>query len=165
MRKNIKPSEQLKPGTIVWSRDTNLRGLEWAPLDDVVMGGASESSIKIGNVFDGQWKGIVTTANNGGFAGIRTRTLAPGLDMSACRGLILTVKADGQRYKFIGRDDEEWNGIAWSLSFDTDANKVLNVKIPFTQLKPTKFAKTVVMVSVLFVSCMCICVLLRFSCM
>ena len=41
------------------------------------------------------------------------------------------------------RDDENWNGIAWSLSFDTTSNRFLDIKIPFAQLKPTKFAKTV----------------------
>ena len=145
IRKNIKPSEVLKPNSVVWSSESNIRGLEWAPLDDVVMGGASESTINIGTEFKGKWRGFVTTENNGGFAGIRTKLITPPLDCSGCRGIQMKVKGDGQRYKFIARDDEEWNGIAWSLSFDTKADKWVDVKIPFTQLKPTKFAKTVVL--------------------
>lgn len=65
----------------------------------------------------------MTTANNGGFAGIRTKTVTPGLDMSRCRGVVLRLTGDGQRYKFIARDSEEWNGIAWSYSFDTIKGK------------------------------------------
>jgi hypothetical protein len=91
----------------------------------------------------------VTTANSGGFAGIRSKTLTSPLgllrqyivfiyeyfhsnlkpkqiksnqikqDMSSCRGFLIKVKGDGQRYKFISRDDDQWNGIAWSYSFDT----------------------------------------------
>lgn len=135
----------MKPNSVVWSSGSNLRGLEWAPLDDVVMGGASESTINTGTEFEGKWRGFVTTENNGGFAGIRTKLVTPPLDCSECRGIQMKVKGDGQRYKFIARDDEEWNGIAWSLSFDTKADKWVDVKIPFTQLKPTKFAKTVVL--------------------
>lgn len=145
IRKNVKPSEVLKPNSVIWSSDSNIRGLEWAPLDDVVMGGASESTIDIGTQFAGIWKGFVTTENNGGFAGIRTKLMSPPLDCSACRGVVLKVKGDGQRYKFIARDDEDWNGVAWSLSFDTRNDKWIEVKIPFTQLKPTKFARTVIL--------------------
>ena len=147
VRKNVKPSEVLKPNSVVWSSDSNIRGLEWAPLDDVVMGGASESTINVGAQFAGEWKGFVTTENNGGFAGIRTKLISPPLDCSQCRGVILKVKGDGQRYKFIARDDEDWNGVAWSLSFDTKSDKWIEVKVPFTQLKPTKFARTVILPS------------------
>jgi hypothetical protein len=54
---------------------------------------------------------------------------SPFKDASACRGFVLKVKGDGKRFKFIARDDTEWNGIAWSTSFDTIAGKDIEVKI------------------------------------
>jgi hypothetical protein len=76
------PKEQgslISPESVLWSPTSNSLGFEWGALDDVVMGGASESKIEVGSKFSGLWEGIVTTANNGGFAGIRIKTLSPGL--------------------------------------------------------------------------------------
>lgn len=128
-------------GDVIWSKEDPK--IAFGPLDDVVMGGVSKSNLEVGAKFDGLWTGFVTSANNGGFAGIRSKIFDPKLDASSCRGLVLKLTGDGNRYKFIGRDDVEWNGIAWSTSFDTIANKFIEVKIPFTKLKPTRFARTV----------------------
>lgn len=116
--------------------------LQWGPLDDVVMGGVSKTALEPGQAFDGVWKGFVTSANNGGFAGIRTKLLRTPWDLSSCKGIRLRVVGDGNRYKFITRDDEEWNGIAWSYSFDTSRNTETTIQIPFTSLRPTRFART-----------------------
>ncbi len=37
---------------------SNEFNLSWGPLDDVVMGGASESKINVGTSFGGLWTGI-----------------------------------------------------------------------------------------------------------
>jgi hypothetical protein len=131
--------KSLKPGSILWSTSENPYELRWGPLDDVVMGGVSKSSIEPGETFDGTWKGIVSTANNGGFAGIRTKLFK--LDASACSGILLKVRGDGQRYKVIVRDDEDWNGTAWSESFDTVKGRTTEIKLPFNKFKPTRFAR------------------------
>jgi len=135
-------AEELYPNTEIWS-PKNPNNIRWGPLDDVVMGGASKSDISPGQDFNGVWKGYVTTANNGGFAGIRTQLLSRPKDISQCRGLVLRVCGDGNRYKFIIRDDDSWNGIAWSYSFDTIPSKTIEVKIPITSFVPTKFAKSI----------------------
>lgn len=133
----------VQPGSIIWSSSDQNPELEWGPLDDVVMGGASKSDLAPGGKFNSVWSGFVTSANNGGFAGIRTKIFNPFKDASTCRGFILKVKGDGNRFKFIARDDTEWNGIAWSTSFDTTAGKTIDVKIPWSKLIPTRFARTV----------------------
>ena len=129
-------------GFILWS-PTKQDLCEFGPLDDVVMGGASKSDLSPGQVFNGKWTGVTTSANNGGFAGIRCKMFDPALDVSSCEGIEFKVTGDGQRYKFIARDDTNWNGIAWSYSFDTKSNKLISIKIPFKKLRPTKFARTV----------------------
>lgn len=59
----------------------------------------------------------------GGFASVRTRNLAPPLDVSPYGGMALRLFGDGQRYKFIMRSSEVgdlaelrelcWLGFVW----------------------------------------------------
>lgn len=130
------------PGSIIWE-SKNPFSLQWGPLDDVVMGGVSKSNLEPGERFDGNWQGIVTSENNGGFTGVRTKLLRKPYDLSSGKGILLRVKGDGNRYKFILRDDEDWNGIAWSYSFDTVKGSLKEIKIPFDSLKATRYARTI----------------------
>lgn len=135
----------LNPGNALWSTTSNGNGVQWGPLDDVVMGGVSKSDLEPGQAFDGMWTGLVTSENNGGFAGIRTKLFTKPFDVTASQGFLLRIRGDGQRYKFIVRDDDEWNGVAWAFSFDTvkssNNGKLQEVKVPFGSLKPTKYAR------------------------
>jgi hypothetical protein len=63
-----KESVSVKPNDFVYST-SDYRDVEWGPLDDVVMGGASKTDLLPGEKFNGIWSGSITTANNGGFAG------------------------------------------------------------------------------------------------
>jgi hypothetical protein len=56
---------------------------------------------------------------------------------------MLKVRGDGQRYKFVARDSDNWNGIAWSTSFDTISGQQTEVKVPWDTLKPTMRARIV----------------------
>ena len=114
----------------------------WGSLDDVVMGGVSETILESGK-FNGRFRGIVRTERNGGFAGIRTKLFSTPLDISNVKGFKITVKGDGQRYKFIARDTSEWNGVAWSKSFDTKASATSTHSILISELKPTKFGRII----------------------
>lgn len=130
----------LARGDKLFSREENPLQLEWGNLDDVVMGGASCSAIE-----GSTWKGTIIT-EGGGFAGIRTKALEPALDASRCTGIRLRVKGgQGQRFKLIIRDDYDWNGIAWSYSFDTQTLLPGSVEVsaPFESFVPTKFARRV----------------------
>ncbi|NER32832.1 MAG: NAD(P)H-binding protein [Oscillatoria sp. SIO1A7] len=114
----------------------------WGALDDIVMGGVSESAIRLANnsaIFSGN----VSTANSGGFASVRTRNLKPPLDLSDCEGIDLRVKGDGKRYKFIIRTNPGWDSIAYCYSFDTVSNIPFTARIPFSDLIPIFRAKTV----------------------
>lgn len=113
----------------------------WGTVDDVVMGGVSESEIRL---VDGTalFTGNVSTANSGGFASIRTRNFDSPLNLAGYDGVELRVKGDGKRYKFFIRTEARWDGTAYSYSFDTVANTWINVRIPFTELTPVFRAKT-----------------------
>ena len=114
----------------------------WGVLDDVVMGGVSQSNIRL---YDNKaiFSGIVSTDNNGGFASVRTRNFNPPLDISEYEGIELRVIGDGKRYKFITRCEGKWDGIGYCYSFDTVYNFPTTIRIPFPDLIPVFRAKTV----------------------
>ncbi|MDX2097615.1 MAG: CIA30 family protein [Leptolyngbyaceae cyanobacterium bins.59] len=114
----------------------------WGALDDVVMGGVSASSFQLQNGF-GVFAGYVSTENSGGFASVRTRNFVPPLDLTGFTGIILRLKGDGNRYKFLVRDEDSWDSVAFAFSFDTFAEEWMTVQIPFSQMVPVFRAKTV----------------------
>lgn len=114
----------------------------WGALDDVVMGGVSQSGIQIGAA-TANFSGTVSTENSGGFASVRTRNFEPPLDLSEFDGIELRLKGDGNRYKFMLRTETRWDGIAHCYSFDTVADNWITVQIPFTAFTPVFRAKTV----------------------
>lgn len=129
----------LDKGETFWSvSETN--NIEWGSLDDVVMGGVSVSSFEISS-HGGIFSGNISESNNGGFAGVRTKVFDLPFDLSKCTGIKIKFKGDGQRMKLVLRDDSDWNGIAWTAIFDTDANRQRETRIPFNTLKATKYAK------------------------
>ncbi len=114
----------------------------WGALDDVVMGGVSESSIRLINNDGALFSGTVSTDNSGGFVSVRTRNFEPALDLSGYQGIDLRVKGDGKRYKFLLRCDSKWDSIAYCYSFDTVYNISTTIRVPFNQLIPVFRAKT-----------------------
>lgn len=113
----------------------------WGAVDDVVMGGVSESSIRlIPNA--ALFSGNVSTANSGGFVSVRTRNFDTPLDLCAYDGIELRVQGDGNRYKLILRSEEKWDGVGYCYSFDTIYNTLMTVRIPFADLIPVFRAKT-----------------------
>lgn len=121
--------------------DSNL-GQTWGAIDDVVMGGVSASSLQP-QEGAALFSGDVSTANSGGFVSVRTRSFEPPLNLSSYSGIELRVNGDGQRYKFLIRDQDSWDGVGYSYSFDTITDEWLNIRVPFTQLIPVFRAKTV----------------------
>jgi len=113
----------------------------WGAVDDVVMGGVSQSGIQLVDN-TALFAGNVSTANSGGFASVRTRNFDTPLDLSGYEGVELRVRGDGKRYKFFIRTESLWDGVAYSYSFDTVANTWINVRVPFSDLIAVFRAKT-----------------------
>ena len=63
------------------------------------------------------------------------------MDLSQFEGIQLTLKSrlkEGRnRFKLILRDEEAWDGIAWSHSFDIDpsGDSYLKIQIPFSDFR------------------------------
>jgi hypothetical protein len=127
---------------IDFQRPTQALQCLWGSLDDVVMGGVSQSGwswLPDGALFSGR----VSTANSGGFASVRSRNLNPPLDLSGYGGLRLLVKGDHQRYKFILRNSEGWDSLAYMTSFTTQVGEWQSVELSFSDLVATFRARSV----------------------
>ncbi len=114
----------------------------WGAIDDVVMGGVSASALSLGSdqaVFSGH----VSVENSGGFASIRTRNFATPLNLAGYEGIALRVRGNGQRYKLFLRPTEQWDGLGYAYSFDTDPLAITNLLLPFRNFVPVQRAKTV----------------------
>ena len=114
----------------------------WGAVDDVVMGGVSQSNIRLANQ-RAYFSGIVSTDNNGGFASVRTRNFSTPMNLADYEGIEIRVTGDGKRYKFITRCEGKWDGIGYCYSFDTVYNFPTTIRIPFKELIPVFRAKTV----------------------
>lgn len=156
---NKNPFLRVQPGDVLWqpaasstsSSKSSTSSFTFAPLDDVVMGGASSSTF---DKATGIWSGTVTDANNGGFVGIRN-TPAVNWDMTDCQGLKYKLKttastltsasatSSDKRFKFVVRDSTDFNGVTWSTSLVVPPNTISSVRVPLKTLIPALFAKTV----------------------
>lgn len=137
------PAPQPQAGVIFdFSQPSAVLEQTWGALDDVVMGGVSASSLR-SQPGSALFTGYVSTDNSGGFASVRTRNFEPSLDVSSYSGFELRVNGDGQRYKFLVRDEDSWDSVAFAGSFDTVANEWVTIRLPFADLVPVFRAKTV----------------------
>jgi len=146
------------PGDLLWSSDPNAnvnRNLKFtfAPLDDVVMGGVSSSTFS-----KGRWTGTVSDSNSGGFVGIRSTPFASAIDMNQCQGVEIRLRGSRDNiFKAVVRDSTDFNGVCWTSTFGgskgsgglfasfsgKEKTEEYTVKIPFQELIPTIFARTV----------------------
>ena len=97
----------------------------WGALDDVVMGGCSESGLYAAPGAGPKdadavvFSGAVSEGNNGGFASVRSKNYDTPLDLGGYEGLRITCKGDGQRYKLILRTSGAWDAVCYCVSLDT----------------------------------------------
>ncbi|KAG6557217.1 hypothetical protein Mapa_001144 [Marchantia paleacea] len=146
----VKENVGVRDGVILYTvTEKGPAGPAWGSLDDVVMGGVSESSMQVslnggengGPV--GLFKGIVSTSNNGGFASIRTKNFSPVQNLSAYEGIEMRIKGNGRRFKLIIRLSADWDAIGYTLSFDTAYNEWQTIRLPFKDFIPVFRAKSV----------------------
>ncbi|XP_062095197.1 protein HIGH CHLOROPHYLL FLUORESCENCE PHENOTYPE 173, chloroplastic isoform X2 [Humulus lupulus] len=146
----VKGSVALRNGKLVFGFEDNIyKELAWGALDDVVMGGVSEGAFQVdanggeNGQPTGIFRGVVSTANNGGFSSIRTKNFSVPEDLSAYDGLELRLKGDGRRYKFIVRTSTDWDALGYTTAFDTVEGQWQSVRLPFSSLRPVFRAKTI----------------------
>lgn len=115
---------------------------KFSPLDDVIMGGRSQSALRQISVGGrssrvGVFSGVVTTENNGGFCQIRAANLG-GINLTGYDGLELRVRGDGKRYKINLKNSMEPEFV-FQVSFDTvKSTEWQTIRLPFETFLPSR---------------------------
>ncbi|NBB86211.1 MAG: CIA30 family protein [Bacteroidetes bacterium] len=103
----------------------------FAPVDDVVMGGRSQSQLHA-RPGHASFQGTVSLAQGGGFASVQCTLEA---DWSAHDGVQLRVRGDGQRYAFNLYNAPRPRRIAYRHLFDAPP-EWKSIDVPFEALQP-----------------------------
>lgn len=92
----------------------------WYVINDGVMGGLSQSQFEIAGGL-GVFTGNVSLENYGGFASVRGEL--PSVSPVGFNSLRIRIKGDGKMYKFRLRTNQRFDGVAYSVNFQTRAGK------------------------------------------
>ncbi|KAK6123970.1 hypothetical protein DH2020_042315 [Rehmannia glutinosa] len=144
----VKETVGLRSGKLVFGFEDNLsRELPWGALDDVVMGGVSESTFLIdpNGGENGRPTGIFRDIQRELWVKISLNFLqnfSTPEDLSAYDGLELRIKGDGRRYKLIIRTSRDWDTVGYTTGFDTVKDQWQSIRLPFSSLKPIFRART-----------------------
>jgi monofunctional biosynthetic peptidoglycan transglycosylase len=112
------------------SSDTN----NWIVINDVVMGGVSESSYQVTESGTAVFSGAVSLENNGGFASANRNPSQ--FDLSDSDGIRFKVKGDGKKYKISVKNDGSFNGFSYRVEFNTKDGEWLTIDAPFSSFIP-----------------------------
>jgi monofunctional biosynthetic peptidoglycan transglycosylase len=106
----------------------------WEIINDVVMGGVSESRISITENKTALFRGIMSLENYGGFSSMRTHPRE--FDLAGCKGLMVRVKGDGKNYRLRLRMEDAFEGIAYQARFSTEQDTWITARLSFDAFSP-----------------------------
>ena len=92
---------------VIFDFDKKADLSNWMVVNDVVMGGRSDSSFGFDPDGNGLFSGEVSLENNGGFASVRYRF--PKMQVKDYTKIRIRCKGDGKRYQFRVKDDSDHN--------------------------------------------------------
>jgi hypothetical protein len=121
--------------TILFDFESQETSGNWFTVNDDVMGGVSESEIKMHNDGYAIFRGVLSSDNNGGFASIRA--LLEINTEKEFTGVLIRVRGDGNIYSMRFRTNTGFDGYAYQAKFQTDEDKWIEVRLPFSDFEPT----------------------------
>lgn len=106
---------------------------DWEIVNDMVMGGSSNSEFYLNEEGNGIFKGTVSLENNGGFASLRHRFTR--IKITGHKKVMIHLKGDGKRYQFRAKTNKE-DQQAYIHYFET-TGQWQTIEITLSELKPT----------------------------
>ena len=107
---------------------------DWRIMDDVVMGGRSDSNLKINEAGHGCFHGYVSLENYGGFASTRYN-LDETLKVIGYTTCKIRLKADGKNYQFRTKESQ-YDRYSYIYTFET-TGEWETVEIPLSEMYPS----------------------------
>ena len=108
-------SAELIEGEVIMENFDSNNLLNWNIVNDSVMGGRSQATLKLINNTYANFKGYLSLQNNGGFSS--NRAYYPP-DLTNVKSIVLKVRGDGRKYNFRIRGNTG-NWASYTHSFDT----------------------------------------------
>lgn len=134
-------SEQISQGRELFDFAGRQALSKWQIVNDGVMGGRSSSRVDPGADGSMSFSGILSLANNGGFASTRSRGSNLGLKQGDT--IVLKVKGDGRKYTFNAYVPRRRMAFSYRVEFKTKKDQWTEVRIPLDQLVATSFGRVV----------------------
>jgi monofunctional biosynthetic peptidoglycan transglycosylase len=107
----------------------------WYAVDDVVMGGVSQSGFDLAEPGIARFSGRVSLERGGGFASVRTRPR--DWDTAGATAFVMRVRGDGRTYKLTARNSDGFDGIQYQARFTPPAGEWTEVRLPIASFVPT----------------------------
>jgi NADH dehydrogenase [ubiquinone] 1 alpha subcomplex assembly factor 1 len=104
----------------------------WQTVNDTVMGGVSESSLKPSGKGTALFTGTVSLKNYGGFCSTSSRE-NKNYDLSGLQGVEARIKGDGKIYKLTLKADTSFVGFAYQFDVTTQKDQWMTVRAPFKE--------------------------------
>ena len=133
-----------KDDLLLFDFDDPEKVQEWYAINDVVMGGVSNSRLEIEEDGTGVFLGRVSLENNGGFASVRKREKEDEVyDLGGYDGVALRIRGDGKSFKFTFKTAPQFDSVVYQHRFETKKNEWKVVNIPFKEFIPTYHGRVV----------------------
>ena len=108
-------SAELIDGEVIMENFDKNSLLNWNIVNDSVMGGRSEATLKLVSNSSANFNGYLSLRNNGGFSSIRAY-YPP--DLANVKSILIKIRGDGRSYNFrIRGNSSSW--ASYTHSFDT----------------------------------------------
>lgn len=108
---------------------------QWKVVNDGVMGGFSSSQLQIQSDGHALFLGVLTTANNGGFASVKN---IHSINLKDFNTFVLRVKGDGKQYSFRFKTahDKKINEWSYESRFWTISGQWQTIELPIHDFYP-----------------------------
>ena len=114
---------------------------EWQTVNDGVMGGISQSQIRITAGKTMEFSGTLSLENNGGFSSFRSTPR--NLNLQKGDTLVLRARGDGREYSLNLYTPGRLNAFSYRAMFTTKQNEWIEVRIPMDRFVATSYGQVV----------------------
>lgn len=118
---------------VIYDFDASGDLSRWAVVNDSVMGGVSDGTLKINEEGHGVFKGRISLDNNGGFSSVRYRF--DRKETVEYTQFLIRLRGDGKRYQLRVKADAE-DYYSYVTYFET-SDEWQDITIPFEKMYPT----------------------------